>query len=149
MKFNKKKREIFEKLIAGRLNQIWFEERLGSSWYKIKKLTDTHVIFKSLYDKTEVKYFFSDDNDLDEKLLEYLIRKHKNKTFGLRMTMSIEAGKKIKHKKYTRKEKEDMLLELVDIFGKVFMSEYSEVFDISIMETRKIMDKLTKEGKIK
>ena len=114
--------------------------------YTIKKLTNTYVIFKGCHDKTELKYYF-DEDDLEDILLYHLISKDKDEHYSI----STELGVYIKPKnkpKLTKEEKKEMIANIIASFGSAYLSDISEYIDININETAALLKELKKEGKI-
>ena len=146
MKFNKKQKEIMEKLIKNKLSD-YVEFNNGSGCFKIKKITDKYVIFNGCFDKTEVKYYF-DLEDFDDVGLLYILRKNKKGHLRIDMNTSVYVERE-KKKKLTKKEKEELVMEHANLFGRIFMSDVMETYSLSPKEVRNIFNRLDERGLLK
>ena len=135
-----KKKEIYENMIEKWLDKLEFN--LGTTCFKIKKLTDKYVIFKSCFNGDEVKHYFTlDEPDFEERVLPYLLKKHKNTHFSINRNISFWRKRK-KPKKPTLKE----LKEFIDKLGVVWHSDIMEYFEISHKECYELTKDLKSKG---
>ncbi len=140
-------KKIQEKVISGiiknRLERNDLDFSPGCGCFKIKKLTEKYVIFKGCHDKTEVKFYFDFKGDMDDRIMYYLFKKNRRSHFYIKQELNIQV-RKSKEKLVSEKE----VLDFVNVFGHVFMSDIAEYYNTHPLKIGKIFQKLEKEGKL-